>query len=329
MSDTMRRVAVACQGGGSFNAFTAGALMALTEERPSDVRYIGFSGTSGGGLCATLAWFASLQESPSREILRLQTLWEENSATQKWDQLWNRSLVKAARIRHYLPIPTLSPYSYPEVASAALKALIERNIPFPRFPARLAPDQPHLYIGAVDVLSGEFKAFANTPAGCEVSSQALLASAALPEIFRSVRVGGGLYWDGLFSQNPPIRELTELAPDELWIIRINPLARDDEPTSMEEIRERKNELAGNLSLQQEIRQIETINGLLASGALKGTHHRPIAVRSIAMDGRYRNRSKLDRSYDLMVALREHGRQQAGLFLQEQDAAHPVSSRANG
>ncbi len=310
-----RRVAVACQGGGSFNAFTCGVLMSLIESRPQDVDYIGFSGTSGGGLCAALAWFANLQEDPAREILRLRTLWEENSATEKWDQLWNRGMVKAARISNYLPIPTLSPYSYPEVARGALKALIERNIPFARFPEKLDPDQARLYVGAVDVLSGEFKAFANDERGCEVSAQALLASAALPEIFRSVRVGNGLYWDGLFSQNPPIRELTELGPDELWIIGINPLAREDEPTSMEEIRERKNELAGNLSLQQEIRQIQTINGLLASGALKGTHHRPIAIRSIALEGTYRNRSKLDRSYDLMVALREHGRRQAELFLE--------------
>lgn len=326
MTDSTRRVAIACQGGGSFNAFTAGALLALTQERPGDVRYIGFSGTSGGGLCATLAWFAHLQDNPSQEILRLQTLWEENSATQKWDQLWNRSLVKAARLSNYLPLPTLSPYSYPEVARATLKALIERNIPFQRFPEALGPEQAHLYIGAVDVLSGEFKAFANTPSSREVSAQALLASAALPEIFRSVRVGNGLYWDGLFSQNPPIRELTELAPEELWIIRINPLDRDDEPTSMEEIRERKNELAGNLSLQQEIRQIETINGLLASGALKGTHHRPIAIRSIAMDGSYRNRSKLDRSYDLMVALREHGREKARAFLQAHAPSPSVANR---
>lgn len=315
MTNPVRRVAIACQGGGSFNAFTAGALLALIEKRPSDVEYIGFSGTSGGGLCATLAWYASLQDDPVKESSRLRTLWNENSATQKWDQLWNHGMVKAAKLSNFLPMPVLSPYRYPEVAHAALKTLVERNIPFQHFPQRLKATQPRLYIGAVDVLSGEFKAFANDENGCEVDSQALLASAALPEIFRSVRKGGGLYWDGLFSQNPPIRELTELGPDELWILRINPVTRDSEPTSMEEIRERKNELAGNLSLQQEIRQIETINGLLASGALSGTHHRPIAIRSVAMDGSFRHRSKLDRSYRLMNALMEHGQEQTYRFLE--------------
>ena len=40
-------------------------------------------------------------------------------------------------------------------------------------------------------------------------------------------VDGGYYWDGLYSQNPPVREFLagvrkEETPDELWILRINP-----------------------------------------------------------------------------------------------------------
>lgn len=267
-----------------------------------------------------MAWYASLQDDPGREGERLRTFWNENAATGLWDQLWNSSLVKAAKLSNFLPLPMLSPYSYPEVARGSLQALIERNIPFDRFPDQVADGQPYLYTGAVDVLSGEFRAFANDARGCEVTSQALLATTALPEIFRAVRVGDGLYWDGLLSQNPPIRELAELTPDELWVIRINPLAREEEPTSIEEIRERKNELAGNLSLLQELRHIETINELLASGALRGTHHRPIAVRFISMDDRFRHFSKMDRSYKLMTELMEEGHQRAEQLLAEAGAA---------
>ena len=40
-------------------------------------------------------------------------------------------------------------------------------------------------------------------------------------------VDGGYYWDGTYSQNPPVREFLagvrkEATPDELWILRINP-----------------------------------------------------------------------------------------------------------
>jgi hypothetical protein len=45
-----------------------------------------------------------------------------------------------------------------------------------------------------------------------------------------------------------VRELLETKPDELWVIQINPTARADEPRSVLDITDRRNELAGNLSL---------------------------------------------------------------------------------
>ena len=51
------RVAIACQGGGSHTAFTAGVLKRLFDS--DDIaRYdvVGLSGTSGGAVCALLAW---------------------------------------------------------------------------------------------------------------------------------------------------------------------------------------------------------------------------------------------------------------------------------
>lgn len=56
------RVAIACQGGGAHTAFTAGALRALlarkeeleSSETPFEI--VALSGTSGGAVCAALAW---------------------------------------------------------------------------------------------------------------------------------------------------------------------------------------------------------------------------------------------------------------------------------
>lgn len=61
------------------------------------------------------------------------------------------------------------------------------------------------------------------------SVRPILASAAIPTFFRSVRLDGGTYWDGLFSQNPPIKDLTDEKPDEIWVIQINPSELEDEP----------------------------------------------------------------------------------------------------
>src|SRR5207244_9518254 len=59
---TRKRIAIACQGGGSQCAFIAGALKTLfargVQER---FEIVGFSGTSGGALTAAVAWFGLLK----------------------------------------------------------------------------------------------------------------------------------------------------------------------------------------------------------------------------------------------------------------------------
>jgi NTE family protein len=54
-----RRIAIACQGGGSHTAFTAGALKKLLEDKDAEgheFEIVALSGTSGGSTCALLAW---------------------------------------------------------------------------------------------------------------------------------------------------------------------------------------------------------------------------------------------------------------------------------
>lgn len=51
------KVAIACQGGGSHAAFTAGVLAELLSPAHRDrFEPLAFSGTSGGAVCAALAW---------------------------------------------------------------------------------------------------------------------------------------------------------------------------------------------------------------------------------------------------------------------------------
>ena len=56
------KIAIACQGGGSQTAFTAGALKTLCEAGIGDeFEIVGISGTSGGAVCATLLWYAFMK----------------------------------------------------------------------------------------------------------------------------------------------------------------------------------------------------------------------------------------------------------------------------
>jgi NTE family protein len=151
----------------------------------------------------------------------------------------------------------------------------------------------------------------------------VVASAAIPTLFRAVRVGTGTYWDGLFSQNPPVRNLLEAQPDELWVIQINPTRRDAEPRTMMEIADRRNELSGNLSLYQELHVIEKIDELLNEGLLASDgRYRPIMVRVIELprdrlSSVYRSlgaTSKINRDPAFLRDLLRHGEDSANEFL---------------
>ena len=59
MNDTgnKKREAIACQGGGSHTAFTAGVLKGLLRsEFRQEHEVVALSGTSGGAVCALLVW---------------------------------------------------------------------------------------------------------------------------------------------------------------------------------------------------------------------------------------------------------------------------------
>src|SRR5262245_42537773 len=63
MATMGKRVAIACQGGGSQCAFVAGALKGLFGRRIQDrFQIVGLSGTSGGAFTAALAWQGLLRQ---------------------------------------------------------------------------------------------------------------------------------------------------------------------------------------------------------------------------------------------------------------------------
>ncbi|HEV3014598.1 MAG TPA: patatin-like phospholipase family protein, partial [Actinomycetota bacterium] len=159
MTDTRRtRVAIACQGGGSHTAFTAGVLKGLLgSEELAGYEVVGVSGTSGGAICALLAWSALLEDDPAAAGRLLEDFWADNSATTPLEQLVNAWVVWAARLENLVVLPAVSPYDNPGsvTALAELRRMLERRVDFGRFAAQADGAGPMLLIGAVDVLSGE------------------------------------------------------------------------------------------------------------------------------------------------------------------------------
>jgi NTE family protein len=327
MADTpeTRRIAIGCQAGGSHTAFTAGVLQGLLERISDDMQIVALSGTSGGAFCALLAWDSLLRGDRCRAVAQLERFWRDNTASSLVNAFLNLSVQMAMRLRPVVAVPQFSPYVFPSWPQEELRRMLERRVNFDEARSLAAMDgSPGLVIGAVDVLNGKFEVFR----GAEISAECILGSAAVPEWLPAVACNGSHYWDGLFSQNPPIRELTDYRPDEIWLIQINKTTRQRLPISVDDIYDRHIELSGSLSLEQELRFIEKVNKLLKQGVLVNSSYRPIEVHRIALDLDLDFASKLDRSESFIQGLMAHGRKRASQFMDERKNSLSPSA-ANG
>ena len=336
----MTKIAIACQGGGTNTAFAAGVLKRLLERDAHKTwEIVGLSGTSGGGICATSVWVSLLEEAKGSNkpvYERLMAVWKENSALTLWEKSLNNLTIETIRLQDRALVASFAPNPYsteailnllkawnPRKEFLDLAAMLEKHIPFQEIETLVEPESPTLLLGAVDVLSGRFKTFSSRKG--EISVEAMQASAGIPNIFKAIRIGNGAYWDGLFSENPPISGLIGIdnKPEEIWVIQINPTKRSSVPNTSADITDRRNELAGNLSMFQEIRFLEQINQWVQEGAftnefVEENQVKPIKIRFIPMSHELADSldyaSKLDRDPDALNELIVDGEKQADNFL---------------
>jgi NTE family protein len=304
---SLPRVAIACQGGGSHAAFTAGVLGALlSPPLRSRFELVALSGTSGGAVCASLAWAGLITRGPDDAAERLEAFWTDLAADDPWEWWANHVTQWALRLPFQADI---SPYAYAPAAEPQLRALLRKHMRFEALPpGEAARSKTLLRLGAARVLQGGGEALP----GESLTVEDIIASAAVPPLFRAVEARGKLWWDGLYSQNPPVREMLEITPkpDEIWLIRLNPEARAREPVTAHDIADRRNEMAGNLPLEQEVYLVRKINRLLAEFPALAARYRPITVRQVALDIPLDYVSKLDRSAAQIARLMARGRERA-------------------
>lgn len=362
---TTKRIAIACQGGGINAAFTYGVLRKILERQDSldhenaEDRFeiAGLSGTSAGALCAFMVWYGLAPKEGSsgsidEAITALDDLWETFSAKTLGEKLINKMATNTLRLQSkgMMPELKLSPYSMIHELMMKQMEFMDLRPEFYDFTALLntcAPkftsiDQEHaetrLLVGAVEILSGNFRAFDSMETRAEtkqnISLNAIRASGTLPELRKAEPIENALcddgsvrtalYWDGLWSQNPPIREFFTKArtvgekPDEVWLIRINPQERDQEPSSLEDIRDRHNELTGNISLNQELQFIQSVNNWIDQYQDFEQAYKKVTVRTIKMTRQTSNSldlaSKFDRNRGFISELRQEGEEVAETFL---------------
>ncbi len=321
------RINLALQGGGAHGAFTWGVLDRILQD--DGIEIAGISGTSAGALngAALKAGLVRGGRAAARE--NLNWLWAQVGAVSdlrmaSWMAAFGPAPATLSRMfEGVVPFSIaeawgrmFSPYDF----GAAYRNPLERIVEKFRFADICAGEGPRFFVSATNVRTGKIRVFQ----AAEVTTEVILASACLPTLFQAVEFVDPAtgtpeaYWDGGYTGNPALWPLfvPEL-PDDILIVNINPIVRDDVPRTTQEIQNRINEISFNASLLRELRAIDFVKRLIANGKVAEGAMKDMLVHMIADDELMNELSavtKLTPSPYLLHRLKEAGRAAADDFL---------------
>ncbi len=289
----MKKINLALQGGGAHGAFTWGVLHRLLQDE--DIEIAAISGTSAGALNAAALKSGWVRDGRDGAIENLDWLWGQIGAITDpkflpWIDAASPSVDYWAKAMKYSPAYTafemtsrvFSPYVYGPAMQNPLSDIVKRF----HYDAVCADTGPALHICATNVRSGKIRVFA----GEEIIPEVIMASACLPSLFQAVEFEDPetgkreAFWDGGYTGNPALYPLfTSDLPDDILIVNINPLYREELPTDSQSIANRVNEISFNSSLLRELRAIDFVRRLLADGSVKPGSMKNVLVHMIADD----------------------------------------------
>ena len=300
-----RDLSLALQGGGSFGAFTWGVLDRLLDER--ELHFDTISGASAGAVNAVLLASGLAEGGQDVAKEKLAHFWKRMSEAAAF-----MSLANAANIPGMAPAGlgmltrALSPYQFNPFDLNPLRKALAADVDF----ARLRREAPvHLMIAATRISDGKLRIFRND----DISLEAVLASACLPQVHRAVEIDGELYWDGGYVANPPlVRLVHESETPNILVVQITPVRIDHPPTTSGEIAKRVDQITFNSSLNSDLDTLE-----LAAEVGAGPKIKNLRINRIAADELVENlaeQSAADLDWPFLVRLRDSGRLAADNWL---------------
>ena len=275
---------LALQGGGSHGAFTWGVLDRLLDD--TTLSFAGISGTSAGALNAAVLATGLAEGGRAGAQRALSAFWLDVAASGACFGAWPASVTSTGtdlsgfnldRNPWYawgqLWLRSFSPYQFGLNDSNALRPVLERHV---RIDAVRA-GHVKLFVIATAVRTGHPRVFRRH----DLSHDALLASACLPQLFRAVEIDGEPYWDGGYSGNPALWPISYGSDAlDVVLVKINPLLRPDLPDTPEEIADRVNEITFNASLIGEMRAIAFVQKLVAQGRVDPDEYKSLRMHMI-------------------------------------------------
>ncbi len=284
-----KRINLALQGGGAHGAFTWGVADQLLADGRLEVT--GISGASAGAINAVMIADGLARGGPEEARKRLAAFWRAASAGGDLPQL-QRAV--ADRLFSFLPFATtpvqgwleamsryFSPYELNPLNINPLRDLIDRFVDFDA----VRGGELELFISTTNVHTGRTHIFPRE----KIDANVVMASAALPLLFRAVEIDGVPHWDGGYMSNPPMFPFLQTTEaDDIVIVQINPVQRQTTPRTSGEIVNRLNEITFNSALIAEMRSMEFVNRLIDDGHLSegagANRYRRLNIHRIHLGG---------------------------------------------
>ncbi|MBL8640265.1 MAG: patatin-like phospholipase family protein [Alphaproteobacteria bacterium] len=343
-----KKLNLALQGGGAHGAFTWGVLDEFL--RQGNLDFEGISATSAGSMNAVIMTQGLITGGVEGAREALEQFWRTISDVgsvftpvslnspqvpnffspflspvpnflTNWQKEWSKNFEngwrdgrnQASQFVNLLS-QNISPYQFNPFNYNPLRTILEDMVDFEKI---RATKEVQLFITATNVQTGDDKIF-RTP---ELTCDMVLASCALPTIFQAVEVDGQYYWDGGYVGNPSLWPLFyEVSADDVLIVHVNPLIREEIPKNAPAIENRLNEITFNSALLKELRAISFVQKLLQENMLKEqfrSRYRDVLVHAIRAEESMSAldlSSKYDTSWDFLLSLRDQGRAQAKHWL---------------
>jgi NTE family protein len=252
---TKPRVGLVCSGGGARGAYEAGVIRYLREELPASVRpHVRFDVLSGTSVGASTACFlAATMHTPDEQGRGLAALWTGLSLEKVFrvegESLYSvsRKIWRATRANARPEGWRLYDLFHPE----PIENIVRHAIDWPRIAANLARGLcSAVSVSATRIRDGKTVIFIQRreaglprwsrdpyqqPVEVVLGPEHALASAAIPLLFRSARVGDEYFCDGFVRQNTPLSPALRLGADRVMILslRHKPKSSVDAPVGLE------------------------------------------------------------------------------------------------
>jgi NTE family protein len=248
-SGGLRRLNLALQGGGAHGAFTWGVLDRLLAD-DAGLQFEGLSGSSAGALNAVVmadGWLkggrAGAREALAAFWLEVGKLMPPGLVVQGQGDSIHLSAASKLLMSwagHF------SPAQINPLELNPLRDLFGRLVDF----EALREHSPFkLFVAATQANTGKLRVFREH----ELTADMLMASACLPKIHHPVDIDGELYWDGGYSANPAVFPLFyECDAQDVLLVLLSPLRRDDAPRTVREIDDRITELSFSAPFMREM-----------------------------------------------------------------------------